>query len=501
MNQDQIRNIKELANEFFQAAQEYVQGQERAIKSILTMTTEGPPLGMDNNVQRKQDMLVKQCVRSLGVELGSDEEIEELVWDHFWRNFSDTNPLVKRSEITEQLLGVELGEEEMEELVRDYFERSFSDTDPISDISEITERFLYDISRYEQRSYGYLAPNFVIKFSDQAQKIVIGPVEAIQTEYFLQNQTKIPKNTTIWRGKIVIPILSEIRVGSKYNWSISNGTIFIEFPQACWYIPMGSIKAARRNTEEKAIWLINIAISLLRLCYPTPEREKYPEVGDIEEMPIIEPKKFWFDSRTEEKGIVLDRIDREDETTNRPSMGLTLPVNSSIRRIPCTYLVDDTVVVLTEEQKFKERAHVIFNPPQKSLAERFSQGLGWLSRGRQTVDRAERFLFFFTAIEALLSSNDKSAPVVQTISRHAATILYTDPQDRKDFAGQIRLLYGVRSALVHAGKRDVSQKQTMEAQRIAEELYKAVMENYPLDSEFNKFQESLSKASYGSPWP
>ena len=133
MNQDQIRNIKELANEFFQAAQEYVQGQEGGLKSILTMTTEGPPLGMDNNVQRKQDMLVKQCVRSLGVELGSDEEIEELVWDHFWRNFSNT--------------------------------------DPISDISEITERFLYDISRYEQRSYGYLAPNFVIKFSDQAQKL------------------------------------------------------------------------------------------------------------------------------------------------------------------------------------------------------------------------------------------------------------------------------------------------------------------------------------------
>ncbi len=264
---------------------------------------------------------------------------------------------------------------------------------------------------------------------------------------------------------------------------------------------MGSIKAARRNTEEKAIWLINISISLLRLCYPNPEREKYPEVGDIEEMPLIEPKNFWFDSRTEEKGIVLDKLDKKDEPTNRASAGVSFPLSSSIRRIPCTYLVDDIVVALTEEQKFKERAHVIFNPPKKSLAERFSQGLGWLSRGRQTVDRAERLLFFFTAIEALLSSNDKNTPVVQTISRHAATILHTDPQDRKDFAGQLRSLYGVRSALVHTGKRDVSQIQTMEAQRIAEELYKAVMENYPLDSKFDTFQKSLSKASYGSPWP
>ena len=245
--------------------------------------------------------------------------------------------------------------------------------------------------------------------------------------------------------------------------------------------------------------MINIAISLLRLCYPNPEREKSPEIGDIEEMPLIEPKKFWFDDKTEEKGIVLDKIDREDETTNQPSMGLSLPANFSIRRIPCTYLVDEVVVALTEEKKFKDRAQVIFNPPKKSLAERFGQGLGWLSRGRQTIDRAERFLFFFTAIEALLSGY---ASVVQTISRHAATILHTDPQEREGFARQLRSLYKVRSKLVHAGKRDVSQKQTMEAQRIAEELYKAVMENYPLDSKFNKFQESLSKAtSCGSPWP
>ena len=445
---------------------------------------------------RKTREARQACIDSLGVELGSDEEIEELIWDHFWRSFSDT-----RTEITEQLLGAELGSDEEREKLWDHFERSFLDTNRILNISEITERFLDDISRYEQRSYGYLAPNFVIEFSDQAQKIVIGPVEAVQTEYFLENQIKIPKNTTIWRGKIVIPMLSEIRVGSKYNWSISNGNIIIEFPQACWYIPMGSIKAARRNTEEKAIWLINIAISLLRLCYPTQEHEKYPEIGDIEEMPLIEPKKFWFDDRTEEKGIVLDRIDGEDELTNRASGGVSFPLSSSIRRIPCTYLVDNTVVALTEEQKFKDRAHVIFNPAKKSLAERFGQGLGWLTRGRQTADRAERFLFFFTAIEALLSSDDKSAPVVQTISRHAATILHTDSLERADFARQFRSLYEVRSALVHAGKRNVSQMQTMAAQRIAEELYKAVMENYPLDSKFNKFQESLSKASYGSPWP
>jgi hypothetical protein len=41
------------------------------------------------------------------------------------------------------------------------------------------------------------------------------------------------------------------------------------------------------------------------------------------------------------------------------------------------------------------------------------QGLGWLSRGRQAESRTERFLFFFTALEALLSSDDKGDPVTQ----------------------------------------------------------------------------------------
>ncbi len=469
MDSNQKKKIKKLANEFFQAVREYYdQELFTEICKILSTPPEGSfriqgPFLVDDSVEKKENILVRQCVRSLGVELGSDEEIEELVWDLFWQSFSDTNSISNISESAKQF----------------------------------AEHFVDAISRYEQRSYGYLAPNFVIEFSDRAQKIVIGPVVVIQKEYFLAEQNKISKDKTIWQGAIVVP--SEIGVRMKINFSISDAHILLGRPQSCWHI--SSIKAARRNAEEKAIWLINIAISFLRLCYPNTKEKKYPQVGDIEEMPLIEPKQFWFG--IEEKGIVLDRIDKEDEPTNRPigSGGFTTPVSSSFSRIPCTYLVDDTVVRVTEDQKFKERAHVIFNPSKKSLAERFGQGLGWLSRGRQTADRAEQFLFFFTAIEALLSSNDKSAPVVQTISRHAATILHTDPLERANFAGQLRSLYEVRSALVHAGKRDVSQKQTMEAQRIAEELYKAVMENYSLDSKFNDFQESLSKASYGSPWP
>ena len=303
MDQNQIKNIKKLASEFFQAARAYVcrsSGTKRnlSIFSNSLLHVQGPVLGMDDNVQEKQERLVKQCVRSLGVELGSDEEIELLAWYYVWQ--------------------------------------SFSNTDPISNISKITERFLDDITGYEQCSHGYLSPNYVIEFSDQVRKIVIGPVEAIRSEYLVANEKEIPQDKTIWNQILELP--GEIQAGSKFDCSFFNSRILIELPESCWYIPMGSIKIARRNAEEKAIWSINVAISLLRLCYPNPEHEKYPRVGDIEEMPLIEPKNFWFDSRTEEKGIVLHE---NDEPTNRASGGVSFPLSSSIRRIPCTYLVDE----------------------------------------------------------------------------------------------------------------------------------------------------------------
>ena len=464
MDGNQKKGIRKRANEFFQVARDYIYNTYGE-KEILNISPEifvgGPLFGMDDSVREKQDMLVGQCIRSLGVELGSEEEIEELVWDCVWQSFSENNP--------------------------------------ISDISEITEQFLYKLIQYEQRSYGYLAPNFVIEFDGQSSKFVIGPVEAIKTKCLIADQKKILKEKTIWERILSGEKISmEIQAGSKYDFSISNGRILMELPESCWYIPIGSIKAARRNFEEKAIWSINVAISLLRLCYPQPKHSKYPRVGDIEEIPITEPKRFWLGVRKEEKGFVFHEI---DEQTNRPLVGISAPVSSSVRRVPCTYLVDDALVALTEEQKFKDKANGIFNPGKNSLAERFGQGLGWLTRGRQSVDRAERFLFFFTAIEALLSSDDKHAPVVQTISRHAATILHTDPLERAKFSHQLRSLYGVRSALVHTGKRKVSQADSMETQRIAEQLYKTVMENYSLDSKFDEFQISLSEAGYGLPWP
>ena len=473
MKQSQIKEIEALAGEFFWAVYRYgteTVGEENMRRRSAASTIElgGPLFGMNHQVLTIQDDLVNKCISVLGVELGNEQELEELAWACFWAHFAEIQPP--------------------------------NSVHHESSVKQISRRFVENILTYQQRSYGYVAPNYLLKFKDQVERIAIGPVEALKTERLVQSQRDTSKGKAIWEPWLAgesIPL--EFQLGSRFDLRFSDNRMLIELPECCWFIPIGSVEAARRNAEEGALWLINIAIGLLRLCYPNPGYSDFPKPGDIEEMPIDEPEEWWG-GRRHEKGLVLHEVKKPKER-KVVSGKLSAPVKSTVRRVLCGYTVDDDVLKLTEERGFKDKAEQVFLPSRGSLAERFRQGLGWLTRGRQSSDRAERLLFFFTAIEALLCSDDSTAPVVQTISRYAAVILHGSADERAKFAGKVRKLYESRSKLVHAGKRNVSLAQSIEIQEIAEEAYRTVMERYPLDGRFQEFQKSLSWASYGSCWP
>lgn len=104
-------------------------------------------------------------------------------------------------------------------------------------------------------------------------------------------------------------------------------------------------------------------------------------------------------------------------------------------------------------------------------------------------------------MEALLSSDDSTAPIIQTIALHAATILADDPSARYGIAKEIKRAYGTRSALIHRGQRGVSHSTAAEAQRLVEELYYSVLKKVSLTMDARTFQESLAKAGFGAKWP
>ena len=414
------------ADKFFRAAYSSYRSQpneEDFYKDIRL--SKGILFVVTENVLKTQYDFVNRCVKLLGSSLGNEKEVEELAWEQV--ALSLTNNLAP-------------------------------------DTSVIKKNFLDELSQNTNRNFKYVAPNHLVQFLEQARKIEIGPVEAILSEDLISN------------------LNYNIQSGSEFNVSLGSNGILIQLPQICWHV---SVNATEGNVREEAAWLINVAISFLRISclskddFFSPPREVgdfFPLLGEVETMPLTKPK-------ISEQGIIIEK---------------GIKTNSSIPRL---YAVDDSVVAMTKEKEFKDRAKVIFAPGKNSLARRFSQGLGWLTRGRQAADRAERFLFFFTAIESLLSSDDKTAPIIQTISRYAATILNPDAEERMKIAKEIRSLYSTRSALVHTGKRNVSYSESSTAQRIAEVIYKKVMENVSLTISFKEFQSSLSDASYGLPWP
>jgi hypothetical protein len=80
-------------------------------------------------------------------------------------------------------------------------------------------------------------------------------------------------------------------------------------------------------------------------------------------------------------------------------------------------------------------------------------------------------------------------------------LLSNDNAERAIFARDIKKLYELRSALVHAGTRSIHWSAANGAQMIAEALFWAVLENADLKRGHDDFCTELAEASYGAPWP
>ncbi len=311
-------------------------------------------------------------------------------------------------------------------------------------------------------TYDYVAPNHLFKFKS-TKSIQIGSVRAM-----LISDLQTERQSAFPGGKVtLIP-------GDEYNMAFDADMVSITMKQLCWVV---SVDAIAENVAEEAKWLIDVAVSLLRLSYSSWKGVP-PATGHCEPHPIQKP--IWQNEDVRFQGQTI------------------LP---GAVKMPPWYEIDLDVEEMVETSEFRTKATEIFSPSKNSLAARVGQGLGWLSRGRQSADRAERLLYFFTAIEALLSGTDKTAPVVQTITRHAAVILSNNNVERQRYASVLKALYNLRSALVHNGTRDVDWTSANTAQIYAEALFIQILNNVSLSIQYDIFSNQIAVASYGLAWP
>lgn len=308
----------------------------------------------------------------------------------------------------------------------------------------------------------YVLPNYIIQFADGVQSLSIGSVRAcsgseIVNEFNAKNEN--PKWGLVVSDEVDVDDLQE-------------GKLAIPINSMCWAV---DVVASPGNVAEIGIWSIDVAISLLRLSLPSRSQPLFPSVGEAETLPTIQPIN-------KNSGVML-------EDNRFTAEGWT---------VPNFYLVTPEIISHLKETGFDLHAEQIFYHSRGSIAERVAQGLGWLSRGRQSKDQSERFLFFFTALEALLSNNDRSSPVTQTIARNVAVLLCENSGDRYKLANQVMDLYDARSGLVHRGERDISISDANTIQQIAESTYFFVLNSVDMSLKFGHFQQCLKRSGYGS---
>lgn len=272
----------------------------------------------------------------------------------------------------------------------------------------------------------------------------------------------------------------DINVGGDYvGLRLGESGWELTVPPTCWKV---SVNAALAHLKEEAEWLIDVAVSLMRLsqfdALQTSPHGFFLRPGKIEPMPCVRPALESRHLYMTEEGIFAGAMS-----------------------LPPSYHLDDTVIAGLRSPKFIATAEVVFRPPPGSLAERFGQGLGWLTRGRQSEDRAQRILFVFTALEALLSSDDKTSPIVQNIARSAAVILSNDVAIRAEVAKSIKDLYAYRSGVVHSGKRAVTGVSVNTALVLIESIFVKVLQSVQLNQSFQKFLDDVGRCTYGLPWP
>lgn len=82
-------------------------------------------------------------------------------------------------------------------------------------------------------------------------------------------------------------------------------------------------------------------------------------------------------------------------------------------------------------------------------------GMHWFADSQMQNDLENEFLSLMICMEIFLTPNEKDS--ITTFISEATALLIADLEHRKKLRDQIRGFYGIRSAIVHEGKRDIDQ--------------------------------------------
>ena len=309
-----------------------------------------------------------------------------------------------------------------------------------------------------------IRPNRLFSFIGETEDINIGPVRITTRELIRE---EIEGSASSIR---ITPPVPEKCAFTLIQFDKTFET-HIHLPEICWDV---SVQGMPRGVDLQALWYIDVAISFVRLHYKG-QTAHFPKIADIEPHPI-------FPHSSQSEGL---------------SIGPNGPAYGAINALPC-YEIDTEIINTLNSDKVVEVAKHVFNPESNTLAERMQQALGWLTRARRAQEPAERVLFFFTTIEALLSGASKDGPVAETIARYAGVIWSEKPDTRQAVYASLKKHYDLRSRIVHNGERSVAQIEVNNIHYIAWTITQNILRTADLTVRHSDFIANLKGASFGT---
>ncbi|CAK07624.1 MULTISPECIES: HEPN domain-containing protein [Rhizobium] len=336
-------------------------------------------------------------------------------------------------------------------------------TVPSKTVAAAVVAAIRDAANHEYRK---IRPNQLFRFSGEIEDVRVGPVRIVSRRLLAEE---------VAAKYDAIRISEQTKGNNAFTYTEEDGDreALIHLPEVCWDV---SVRGMPKILDVQAQWLIDVAVSFIRLQYKT-QPGLFPKLADVEPHPI-NPYQWSME------GLTLG--------PEGPSFGGGTA--------PTWYEVDEGIATIFESASVVEVARKVFNPDNKSVAERFQQMLGWMTRARQAKEPAERVLLFFTAIESLLTGGDKDAPITDTIARAAGVMWTSNETTRFAFYTALKKLYGLRSRIVHTGHRSVAQLELNNIHYIAWNLAHLVLHKVDLSQKHEDFLTDIKEATFGGKW-
>jgi hypothetical protein len=331
-------------------------------------------------------------------------------------------------------------------------------------LSDRVAAFREELINLSLVSFDVVGPCEIFGFEGGARCLISDHVSVLPANEFL-NRSKIQKQGKNW---------SLVAIDSEWPDKMSVGRRF-EIGGNVWWIKSESPKDL---ASQNAQWMADIFVSALRLGLRPADYCHRPRIGKVEADPFS-------------RYLTHDRPIRFNEEVSYFGGGRSIS----------QYKVDTDFEARFHSTEFQARLNLVLAPKSNSLGARLGNALGWCTRGRQAKDNSERLLYFFTAIESLLSEKSGFVPVSDSIARYISVIIAKKIEDRERTYREVKKLYGLRSELVHRGHRNAHWLNANNIQNICETTLHFVWKELDFDCRHEDFIKHLKSATHGTPWP